>query len=111
MKTRIKELRQENKYTQETLAAKAGINQTALSRIECGLTIPDADLLIRLSDIFQVSTDYLLYRCDHPSGTELPDHIVRHIKLYQTQLSLLQRLNPSQRIHLQHFLESIEAIY
>ena len=44
MKTRIKELRREKNYTQEALAAKVGVNQTALSRIECGLTIPDADL-------------------------------------------------------------------
>lgn len=112
MKTRIKELRREKNYTQEALAAKVGVNQTALSRIECGLTIPDADLLVRLSDTFQVSTDYLLCRCDQRSFTEqLPDNIVRHLQRYQAHISLLQRLNPSQRTHLQHFLESMEAIY
>ena len=50
MKTRIKELRQENNYTQEILAIKIGANQTTLSRIECGLTVPDADIIIKLSD-------------------------------------------------------------
>lgn len=112
MKTRIKELRLEKNYTQEALAAKAGINQTALSRIECGLTLPDAGLLIRLSEIFQVSTDYLLCLSDQRSYTEnLPDHIVRHLQRYQAHISILQKLNPSQRIHLQHFLESMAAIY
>lgn len=112
MKTRIKELRLEKNYTQEALAIKIGINQTALSRIECGLTIPDADLLIRLSDIFQVSTDYLLCQSEQRSRAEhIPDHLVRHLQRYQTHISLLQKLNPSQRAHLQHFLESMEALY
>lgn len=60
MKTRIKELRHEKMYTQESLALKVGVNQTTLSRIECGITIPDAGLLIKLSDTFKVSTDYIL---------------------------------------------------
>lgn len=60
MKTRIKELRHEKMYTQESLALKVGVNQTTLSRIECGITIPDADLLIKLSETFKVSTDYIL---------------------------------------------------
>ncbi len=112
MKTRIKELRLEKNYTQEALAAKAGVNQTALSRIECGLTLPDAGLLIQLSEIFQVSTDYILCLSEHPTNTQqLPDNIVRHLHHYQTHISLLQKLTPSQRIHLQHFLESMAAIY
>lgn len=112
MKTRIKELRLEKHYTQESLAAKAGVNQTALSRIECGLTLPDADLLIRLSEIFQVSTDYILCLSDRRLfDDQLPEHLIRHFQRYQTHISLLQKLNPTQRIHLQHFLESMEAIY
>ena len=65
METRIKELRQEKKYTQESLAIKVGVNQTTLSRIECGIMIPDADLLVRLSDTFKVSIDYILGLSNH----------------------------------------------
>lgn len=111
MKTRIKELRIEKAYTQESLAIKVGVNQTSLSRIECGVSIPDADLLIRLSDTFQVSTDYLLYLSDHRLASDHPDSITKYLQRYQTHISLLQRLNPIQRAHLQHFLESMEAIY
>lgn len=64
MKNRIKELRQENNYTQKLLALKVGIDQTTLSRIECGITIPDASLLVRLSDAFRVSIDYILCLSD-----------------------------------------------
>ena len=112
MKTRIKELRQEKNYTQELLAAKVGANQTALSRIECGLSIPDADLIVKLSSAFHVSADYILCLSDQrfPNGNSDEKNILIP-PWYQTQLSLLQRLNPNQRTHLQHFLESIGGIY
>ncbi|MCI6552067.1 MAG: helix-turn-helix transcriptional regulator [Lachnospiraceae bacterium] len=112
MQTRIRKLRQENSYTQEYLAMKVGITQTSLSRIESGQSIPDAQLLIRLSDVFQVSTDYLLYRSDQrlpeseaQINTSDPSQRLHH------HLSLIQGLNPNQLTHLQHFLESIQAIY
>ena len=48
MKTRIKELRLEKKLTQKVLAEYLGANQTMLSKIETGTSIPDAMLLIDL---------------------------------------------------------------
>ena len=120
MKTRIKELRQEKKYTQELLALKAETNQTLLSRIECGLAVPDADLIIRLSTTFHVSADYILCLSDQrcPVGQPLPGgprcsaaggtgKNAKNIAWQKAQLSLLQRLNPIQQAHLQNFLESI----
>ncbi len=112
MKTRIKQLRQEKNYTQEFLAVKVGANQTALSRIECGLSIPDADLIVRLSAAFHVSADYILCLSDQRLSEN--NTVKRNADArngYQTQLSLLQRLTPNQRIHLQHFLESIGGLY
>ena len=112
MKTRIKELRQEKNYTQESLALKIGANQTTLSRIECGVAIPDADLLVKLSDAFQVSTDYILCLSDQRlTADSIFDNNNIHVQKYRSYLSLLQRLTPNQRIHLQHFLESMEAFY
>lgn len=74
MNTRIKQLRQEKRYTQESLALKVGVNQTTLSRIECGVTIPDAYLLVRLSDTFKVSIDYILGISNHrPLPSILPE--------------------------------------
>ena len=110
MKTRIKELRQENNYTQEILAIKIGANQTTLSRIECGLTVTDADIIIKLSDTFQVSTDYILCKSDHRL---LSDHSskVNQPPKSRTQLSPLERLNPCQQAHLLHFLESMMGYY
>ena len=54
MKTRIKELRLEKKLTQQALAEQLGINQASLSKIECGVSTPDALLLADLSRFFQI---------------------------------------------------------
>ncbi|MCX4343631.1 MAG: helix-turn-helix transcriptional regulator [Kineothrix sp.] len=113
MKTRIKELRQEKKYTQELLALKAETNQTLLSRIECGLAVPDADLIVRLSTAFHVSADYILCLSDqrNPGGqhssTAATEKNTENAAWQKVHLSLFQRLNPTQRAHLNNFLESM----
>ncbi len=111
MKTRIKQLRQEKHYTQEYLAVKIGANQTALSRIECGISIPDADLIVRLSNAFHVSADYILCLSDQRLSYGRTTEKNIDNRRYQSQIKLLQKLNPIQRIHLQHFLESISGLY
>lgn len=110
MNTRIKQLRIEKHFTQAFLASQIGATQAALSKIECGISIPDAILLVNLSDIFQVSTDYILYLSDHrfSADTLLSDHI-RSMQGYNAYISSLQKFSSSQRRHLQNFLNSIIA--
>lgn len=58
---RFKELRLKNGYkTQQQLAAKLFVNQTAVSQWERGVTIPSSTLLVKLSLLYDVSIDYLL---------------------------------------------------
>jgi len=57
---RIKELRRKNDLTQESLADFLGITDKAVSKWECGLTIPDLALIGPLTKIFHVSADELL---------------------------------------------------
>ena len=60
---RIEELRKGRKITQEELAKRIGISKSQLSRIENGETKTlSSNLLIRLADEFDVSTDYILGR-------------------------------------------------
>jgi len=62
---RIAELRESRKWTQEELAALLGIKRAALSHYEKNRREPDFEILNKLADIFQVSTDYLVGRTDH----------------------------------------------
>lgn len=57
----IKELRQKNNMSQNILAEKIPINREAISKWENGRTIPDSSTIIRLSEIFNVSIDEIMF--------------------------------------------------
>ena len=59
---RLKELRIQSGYTQTELALKLGVNQTTVKNWEKGNTQTDFETLIKLADLFDVTTDYLLGR-------------------------------------------------
>lgn len=57
---RIKELRAEKKMSQEKLGQLLSVSQDTVSLWENSKSIPSADIIIKLSEIFAVSCDYLL---------------------------------------------------
>lgn len=50
----LQELRKEKGLTQEQLAEKAGVTRRTVSRWETGSNMPDMDILIELSDLYEV---------------------------------------------------------
>ncbi len=58
--TRIYELRKENNLSQLELAKRVGVTQKAIDFWEKGTNEPKASYIIRLAQVFCVSTDYLL---------------------------------------------------
>ncbi len=57
---RIRLTRQQKDMSQKALAEIAGVNLKSLSRYELGTSIPPADIIKKLADAMQVSTDTLL---------------------------------------------------
>lgn len=57
---RIRELRKKNDLTQEVLADFLGVTYKAVSKWECGLSMPDLSLIGPLTRILKVSADELL---------------------------------------------------
>ena len=55
---KITMLRKKSGWSQEELAMKLGISRQSVSKWESTADIPDLDKIIRLSEIFGVSTDY-----------------------------------------------------
>lgn len=53
-------LRKQQGWSQEQLAEKLGVSRQSVSKWEGALSIPDLDKIIKMSQIFGVSTDYLL---------------------------------------------------
>lgn len=60
MEIRIKILREKRGIIQEILAAELGITQQMLSKYEKDVTIIKVDILKKLAEYFNVTTDYLL---------------------------------------------------
>lgn len=64
MESRIKNLREKRGIIQEILAAELGITQQMLSKYEKDVTVIKVDILKRLAEYFNVTTDYLLGMSD-----------------------------------------------
>lgn len=56
----IRDLRMKNNLTQEELAEKLSVTSQAVSRWECGLSLPDISMIPLISKVLFVSTDKLL---------------------------------------------------
>ena len=56
----LKTLRKAKGLSQEELAIRLNVVRQTVSKWEKGLSVPDADLLIRIADIFEVSVSKLL---------------------------------------------------
>ena len=57
---RIQYLRKQNGLSQEELADKIGVSRQAVSKWESEQSTPDLDKIIVMSDLFEVTTDYIL---------------------------------------------------
>jgi transcriptional regulator with XRE-family HTH domain len=57
---RLRLLRTERKLTQEELGKVLGVGKTTISQYESEVRKPDADMLKRIAQFFDVSVDYLL---------------------------------------------------
>lgn len=57
---KIMMLRKQKGWSQEELAEKLGISRQSVSKWESAASIPDLSKVLKMSEIFNVSTDYLL---------------------------------------------------
>ncbi len=57
---RIQQLRKTKGISQEELADQIGVSRQAVSKWESEQSIPDVDKIMKLSDYFEVTTDYLI---------------------------------------------------
>ena len=60
---KIAELRRQRGWSQENLAERLGVTRQSVSKWESGTSVPDLDKIIGLSELFGVTTDYLI-KCE-----------------------------------------------
>ena len=66
---KLLKLRKKSGFSQEELAEKLLVSRQAVSRWESGETMPDSPNLLKISEIFEVSADYLL-RDEHEKAED-----------------------------------------
>lgn len=64
--TRFKKLKQESGLSAAKLGTALGLSQQTVSTLENGTRSPSFEVLIAISDYFNVSIDYLCGRTDTP---------------------------------------------
>ena len=109
---KIIRLRKKNGWSQEELAEKMNVSRQAVSKWEAAQTTPDLEKILQLSNMFGVTTDYLLK--DEIEYEELTDRTdetsIRRITLAEANEYLEQRKDASVKIAIATFLCIICAI-
>lgn len=90
----LKNLRKEKGLSQEELAERLHIVRQTISKWEKGLSVPDADILIRIAEIFETSVSTLLGDTVEPSN----DRNIVAQKLEQLNALLAEKNKRSRRI-------------
>ena len=96
LKENIKQLRKSKGLSQEELAIKLNVVRQTISKWEQGLSVPDAEMLISISEVFEIPVSTLL-------GENIPEDKVDDLKAISEKLEiinlqLLQRKNERRRM-------------
>lgn len=57
---KLQKLRKGRGWSQEELASRIAVSRQAVSKWELGTAVPDTDNIVQLSELFGVTTDYLI---------------------------------------------------
>ena len=86
--TRIRQLRLSHGWSQAELAQRMGVNKSVIGYYELGGRFPTCENLIKLGNVFAVSTDYLLKgdRAEPSGMEELTDVQINAIRILIAEL-------------------------
>jgi len=90
---KIMNLRKQKHWSQEELANRLEISRQAVSKWESGQSVPDLERIIQLSELFDVTTDYLLRqqpeKKNHSTGEQKKDWVDKLAYIAKTKGYLL----------------------
>ena len=85
----LKTLRKSKGFTQEELAARLNVVRQTVSKWEKGQSVPDAEMLVKLAEIFEVSVSQLLGSRIEPDAQ--PDALAEQLARINEQLVIKNR--------------------
>lgn len=89
---RLRSLREQKKLTQAEMATKIGVARTTYAMYEQNKREPDNEILQKLADYFEVSTDYLLGRVDNLEPLNKVIVAGKEIHLTQEEFKVFEEL-------------------
>ena len=96
LKENIKSIRKSKGLSQEELAIKLNVVRQTISKWEQGLSVPDAEMLIKISEVFDTPVSTLLG--EKVTETKIDDLKAISEKLEVINLQLSQRKNERRKI-------------
>lgn len=101
-------LREVNFLTQTDIAHHLHLSSSMISHYEKGITVPPTEIIFRLAEFYDVTTDYILGRC--ASKTNLNDTYALKLTNKMTigdAVEIMTKMNDAEREHLAYFIEVI----
>lgn len=101
-------LREVNFLTQTDIAHHLHLSSSTISHYEKGITVPPTEIIFRLAESYDVTTDYILGRC--ASKTNLNDTYALKLTNKMTigdAVEIMTKMNDAEREHLAYFIEVI----
>ncbi len=87
---KLKQLRKEKGYTQESLAIELNVVRQTVSQWEKGRSVPDAEMLQRIAEVFEVDVSQLL-SANPLTNTEQRDELAIQLAKINEQLAIKNR--------------------
>ena len=90
---KLKELRKEAGLTQKQLADRLWLKKSTVSYYEQSVYYPSPEIMVKLSNIFHVTTDYLLGIEEKKQTIDVTDLTDEDIEFLENAVKLLRKKN------------------
>ena len=110
MESRIKQLRQKRGVIQEILAAELGITQQMLSKYERDVTLIKVDILKKIAEYFNVTTDYLLGVSDVKRDIKGQMKVNETLDAYYDLIEVYKDLDPYDQEMIWSIIQTVKKI-
>ena len=102
---RLKELRAEKGIRSEDAAEVFGVSRATLSAYEMGKSVPDLNVLNKMADFYEVSTDYICGRTNVKKSLQAD---TSSVKLSQSDVNKISELSDSETVGLSLLINSAQ---
>ncbi|ETI67475.1 helix-turn-helix domain-containing protein [Neobacillus vireti] len=89
---KLKELRDNQNWSQKTLAKMMNLHRSKISRIETGKVIPDYQTLVKFAEVFKIEKDYLVMELDQQNRKPEEKGFVAKESLEDPELVMISQL-------------------